>query len=301
MKLEVGEIIPGGYRLTERLGSLGWYISTWRARHPCGEEVVVKFYSTVVCDDYPEIHDLREKIHPLLPGLDRLVAARPTAGLAPWLSYSYDPDGHSLFLIRRYYATRLDQRFSPEGRSKGESTPSSELVAAFRQLAAALDDLCRFRGEDPAVAVHEDNLFTEGSLAMLADYGCSDLQRVVENGYGGPRPVDERQLKRAGEYFFLERTGGDAQEKAQSALAAAYFRVRSGRRVFGDSSDSGKTDVCRTIGEAIDRVLAYMSTKRLELSLLRHRGERAAVARALAIDPRERFRSCVEFADCLPS
>jgi hypothetical protein len=301
MKLETGSSIPGGLLLTEQLSTVGWYISTWRARGPCDQEVVVKFHYTVVSDDYPNIIDLRDEINPLCPRLDRLVAAPATPGLAPWLRYSYAPDSAYLFLVRPYYATRLNERFAPGTEIERDGTPKRELVVAFQQLAEGVDGLCRLPDEDPAPAVHADNLFVEGSQAVLADYGCWDLQQTVENGYVGPRPVNYCQLKRAAISVFLQRTGGDIQEKAQSALAAAYFRVRTGRSVFGDCCKEGKTNTVETLAEAYKQVGAYLSSQVLDLGILPHAGERAALARALAINPRERFRSCVEFVQCLPS
>src|SRR5262245_45622855 len=119
MALDIGSTLPGDYRLTEKLDSVGWYIHTWRAHDARGQEMIVKLHCTVVSDDYPGINDLRDKIEPLLPRIDRLVAAPAVRGLAPWLSYSYDPNGGYLFLVRRYYAARLDETFSPRSDTPG--------------------------------------------------------------------------------------------------------------------------------------------------------------------------------------
>src|SRR5437868_7119466 len=191
MRRWILERLPEGCRLTEKLGSVGWYISTWRARDPLDRDVVLRVHCTVVSDDYPSFHDLRDQIAPLCPGLERLVRAPATPGLAPWLGYTYHPDKAYLVLVRTYYDTRLAERFSSP--NVAGDRPAPELVAAFWPLAEGVDALCQQPGQDPAIAIHEGNLFLDGSRAVLEDFGCWDLERVIEDGYAGPRPANGRE------------------------------------------------------------------------------------------------------------
>ena len=139
----------------------------------------------------------------------------------------------------------------------------------------------------------------DGPRAVIADYECSALRKTIENGYDGPRTVGNRELRNFGEDSFPLMTSGSAIEKTQAALAATYYRVRTGRSVFGGLSEEEPSH--SALCDAHHRVRAYLSSRSLDLSLLSHAGERAALARALAVDPGERFSSCVEFVKCLAS
>src|SRR5262245_20902732 len=225
MNLEVGSSIPGGYRLTESLGTVGWFISTWRARDAHGDDVVLRFHHTRVADENGPTHDLREKVGPLCPRFDRVMKAPTSGGLAPWLRYAYDPDEGYLFMVRRFYNSRLDMRFLPARAGEG-GAPRKGLLTAFQQLAEGLDALCQHQVPFSPYAIHQDNMFLVGTQAVLVDYGCEELKGMIETGYAGTRPADPRVQKRAVELVFLGRIAGSDQERAQAALAAAYFRIR---------------------------------------------------------------------------
>jgi hypothetical protein len=300
IKIESGSDIPGGYRMIEKLGSIGFYINTWRAQDSNGQEVIVRFHWTAVHhDDFSPGPDMRDKISQFVVQFERIINAPATVGLAPWLRYSCNPDDGYIFLVRQYYPTKLHERFGSISEIT-DITQRDELLTALKQLAEGLDNLYA-KEKSITVDVHEDNLFVDGLQTVITDYGCPALRDLIETSYDGPRPLTVRNFTN-GQFVFLELTGGNVIEKAQAALAAIYYRLRLGQSVFGDFTEEAKTtNVIQCLMKARERVQAYLHTQQLELGNLLLPAEHSAIIRALAIKPTERFRSCAEFVQSLAS
>src|SRR5262249_13786473 len=154
----------------------------------------------------------------------------------------------------------------------------------FQQAARGIDFLNEARhvlepGARPTAIQHGDikpqNLLLVGSLCKVGDFGL--LRRLAATAsqktgsmtvaYAPPEVIERQPSQRSDQY----------------ALAVSWCQLRSGRLPFE--------------GEPV-QVIAGHLYRPPELSML-PAGERAAVARALAKKPAERWPSCREFVEAL--
>ena len=277
----------GSDRLTERLGQFCCYVATWRAVGPDRHEKVLRVLRSQVRDDYCAPTDItldlaqvcRHQVEPL-----RGAPASPS--IAEWGAIHYD--GAALVLARPYYRQRLTD-WLEENRER-QAKPAA-LAEMLLPLARSLDQLT-VAFPNVTSRIVSNNLFWEGGRAVLTDYGMEPLKGIVERAYRGPRPSD---FEDALSWKIDLRESVAA--RAQLDLAMLYFRLRAGRHLFDCLANATVTQ--QRLFAGITAVHAYLRCGDIDLSLLATTSERAAVTRALARAPRERFPSCEAFVRAL--
>lgn len=169
-------------------------------------------------------------------------------------------------------------------RRRGVPMPLDEALAILRPLASALDYA---HGEH---VLHRDvkpaNVKVDGSRVQLLDFGLaaevrSSMSRVSLRGHAGSSGTPA--------YMAPEQWEARRQSAAtdQYSLAVMAYEMLSGYRPFDtDNMELLKSAVLTRAPEEIEGVPAYVN---------------AALQKALAKNPKERFASCTEFVDAIAS
>jgi hypothetical protein len=274
-----------------RCGSFG--VATWHVCDASARDCVMRRQRTFVSDDYGGETDYWERVAPLRARLERLPTLPELPGIAPWLAYRNDMRARRVVLIRGYYATKFAQCFPAAITADAEGRPNPDFVTAFREIARGIDALDEILGEALDLSLHLDNLFMEETHAFLADFGVRALARAIDEWDYGPRSFAPGSVENPMTYLdegYLPRSTPIAD--AQFLLAATYFQARTGRPIFPVDTSSNILVRLQSLDE---QCKAYLQGARLNLDLIPTRPERDAIAKALAVNPKQRFSSCTEF------
>jgi formylglycine-generating enzyme required for sulfatase activity len=268
-----GRIKPGdetvpGYILVERIGK-GGFGEVWTARGPSGFRVALKFVpcgGVVGKAETRSLNIIKELRHPNLVSVfgawrkdDLIVIAMELAERSVW------------------------DRFLEVVAAGLPGIPRSELFEYMRQAALALDYLNaprhRLGGAQDAGVQHRDikpqNLLLSGGGVKVADLGLARLVRDGETSHTGNLTVAY-----AAPEFFEGRT---TRWSDQYSLGVTYCLLRGGRPPFtGDLAE----------------VMAGHLHRPPDLTMVPEE-ERAAVAKALAKVPEQRWPMCLDFVESL--
>jgi hypothetical protein len=253
-----------GYRLLERIGH-GQFGEVYRALAPGGVEVAIKrIFRTL--DDETSQRELQAQ------------------ELLKQLHHCFLLDTHSfwsledrLIIVMQMAEGSLKDRFKACAKEGKTGIPAKELVGYVRDAAEALDYL----HEQQPPLVHRDikpqNILLLKGHAKVADFG---LVRLLERDLvagtlcGTPLYMPPETLGKTP----LTSVHGD-----QYSLAVTYFEMRLGRPLF-------------TGGQ--HQVWMQHLQETPDLSGLPE-AEQAALNRALAKDPNQRYPNCLAFAEAL--
>jgi hypothetical protein len=254
---------PGeGYQLLERIGN-GQFGEVYRAHAPGGVVVAVKRILRSMNDESSRrelkaMEQLRELRHPFL-----------------LQTHNYYALEDRLIIVMELADGSLLDRFK-ECRAEGmEGIPVDELLSYFGEAAEALDYL---RGQKLS---HRDikpqNLLHLKGHAKVADFGLARIQQQTldhtVNVGGTPA------------YMPPEMWRGDVSVHSdQYSLAATWYEMRTGRRLFSANSHA--------------ELLMQHLTQPPDVSGVPE-AEQAVLLRALAKEPDQRFPSCVAFVQAL--
>ncbi len=262
------EPIPG-YKLVERLGG-GGFGEVWKAEAPGGLEKAIKFvYGDLhssedsdgarACQELKALSRVKSVHHPYLLSLERFDII----------------DGQLIIVMELAHRTLWD-RFR-ECRSQGlPGIPREELLVYIRETAEALD-LMNIQFQLQHLDIKPQNLFLVFNHIKVADFGLvKDLgDMAAATVTGGVTPVYA-----APETF----DGWLSRFSDQYSLAIVYHELLTGHRPFA--------------GSTMRQLVLQHLQGDPDLSSLPV-GDRAAVKRALAKNPDDRFATCVEFVQAL--
>ncbi len=265
------EPIPG-YRLLELLGR-GGYGEVWKCTAPGGLTKAIKFVapgdsiSDDICAATQELQALehiKQIRHPFLLSIERVEVIEGEVMIVMELA---DRSLHDLL-----HDYRKDGKVG---------IPRGELINYFRDVAEALDLLNLEHGLQH-LDVKPRNLFLVGRHVKVADFGL--VNSLAERYGNNPEKVQQQGVATpvySSPESFLGRI---TLFSDQYSLAVSYCELLTGAPPF-----SGKNY----------RQLALQHTgTEPDLSQLPEH-DRAAVARSLAKEPGNRFRSCLDFIRAL--
>jgi eukaryotic-like serine/threonine-protein kinase len=260
------EPIPG-YRLIERLGR-GGYGEVWKAEAPGGMHKAIKF----VFGDMEGAGDDGKAAEQEFRSLHRVKTIRHPFILS--LERFEVIDGQ-LVIVMELADRNLWDRFTECVTAGHAGIPRTELLSYLDEAAEALD-LMNLHHQIQHLDVKPQNLFLVHRHVKVADFGLAkDMEGARANLTGGLTPV----------YASPETFDGWlSQYSDQYSLAIVYQEMLTGRRPFNGTS-------------ARQLVLQHMAGTP-DLAPLPSE-DRAAVARALAKKPDERFTSCTNFVRAL--
>ena len=251
-----------GYTLRERIGS-GGYGEVWRAEAPGGLAKAVKFV-------YGCLDERRAACE--FKALHRIKEVRHPFLLS--LERIEVVDGQ-LVIVTELADQSLQDRFE-ESRAAGQpGIPRDELLGYLRDAADALDFMSAKHGLQH-LDIKPENLLIVGGRMKVADFGLvKDLEDVSVSLVGGMTPDYA-----APEVF----DGRPSPHSDQYSLAIVYQEMLTGVLPF-----PGKTPA---------QLAAQHLNSRPRLLPLPAR-DHAAVAKALAKSPEQRFPSCRAMVDAL--
>jgi serine/threonine protein kinase len=261
------EIIPG-YTLIERLGG-GGFGEVWKVLAPGGLHKAVK----VVHGDMDTIGEESERADQELRALKRVITVRHPYILS---LERFDIIEGRLLIVMELADRNLWDRFK-ECRSQGlPGIPREELLGYMEETAEALD-LMNGEYQLQHLDIKPQNLFLVYNHIKVADFGLvKDLKdRVAATITGGVTPV----------YAAPETFDGWVSRYCdQYSLAIVYQELLTGKRPF--SGNNVHQLVMQHVQEApnLDALPPF---------------DRAAIGKALAKIPEERFGTCLELVRTL--
>jgi len=268
--LEAGAEPVPGYRLVGRLGR-GGCGEVWKATGPGGFELALKFVCLAEPVGQPElraIQIIKDVRHPHL-----------LATFGAWQV------GRYLIIAMELAERTLLDRFREAAGQGFPGIPAPEIHEHFLDAARGLDYLNEPRhpsgGTEPVGIQHRDvkpqNLLLVGGSVKVADFGLARILEHTQTSHTGSMTPAY-----AAPEFFKKQTSSQSD---QYSLAVTYCHLRGGRLPF-------------TGGMA--EIMAGHLLEPPDLTMLPE-GEREAVARALAKEPRDRWGSCRALVDALRS
>src|SRR4029079_6701065 len=261
--IQACDIVLPGYVISERIGS-GGYAEVWRAEAPGGIEKAVKIVYGYHNDEFAaqELKSL-ERIkgvrHPFLLSLER-----------------FEVVNGRLAILTELADMSLDQRLSQCQAGGLPGIPRAELLRYMSDAAEALDFLSQ-RHNLLHLDIKPENLLISGDHIKVADFGLvKELATRTQNSlvsgmtptYAAPEIFDDEPSAQSDQY----------------SLAIVYQQMLVGTLPFPG----------RTAAQ-----LAKQHTQSEPQLISLPADDRAAVARALAKKPTDRFPSCSAFVDAL--
>jgi serine/threonine protein kinase len=266
LRLEkLAEPIPG-YKLLERLGR-GGFGEVWKAEAPGGLVKAIKVVSGDLGNKQPGSAAAQE-----LQALNRVKTIRHPFLLS---LERVDIVQGQLVIVMELADRDLRSRYK-ECKAQGlPGIPRDELLRYIEEAAEALD-LMNIQHGLQHLDIKPQNLFLVYNHVKIADFGLvKDLNNMKANGEEGFTP----------EYTPPERArNGVSRSSDQYSLAIVYQELLTGRLPFvaGDPR----------------QLLKQHLTQPPDVSPLPP-GDRAAIARALAKMPNDRFPTCLELVRAL--
>jgi hypothetical protein len=263
------EPIPG-YVLVEPLGR-GGFGEVWKCVAPGGIEKAIKFVAGSDPDDglagdgaqlsqeFEAFQQVKAIRHPYLLCLERVELV-----------------GNELVMVMGLADMQLGDRFQECRRAGLPGIPRDELLGYLREAAEALDVIGTRHGLQH-LDVKPQNLFLTAGHVQVGDYG------LVSKLDGGTANGKNRGL--TPKYAAPEVLRGQVHARSdQYSLALVYFELLTGGFPF--------------TGRNPQQMMVQHACTAPELGALPP-GDRAAVARALAKNPEQRFPSCRDFVAAL--
>jgi formylglycine-generating enzyme required for sulfatase activity/tRNA A-37 threonylcarbamoyl transferase component Bud32 len=237
----------------------GGFGQVWKARDPEGYELALKF---IRLDERTGAAEVR--------ALDVMKNIRHPHLLSVFRVWRL---GNHLIIAMELGDRTLYQRLLDAEREGQPGIPRHELVEYLREAAKGLDHLHSLGVQHRDVK--PQNFLLVGGSVKVADFG---LAKVVEAGLasnsGSMTPAY------AAPEFFQGRTNDNSD---QYSLAVSYCQLRGGRLPFN--------------GNATEMLYGHLQGEP-DLSMLAQ-AEQAAVGRALAKKPEDRYPSCKAFAEAV--
>jgi len=257
-----------GYRLIERLGG-GGFGEVWKAEAPGGIFKAIKFvYGNLQSGD----DDDNARAQQEFKALKRVQSVRHPFILS---LERYDKIDDQLVIVMELADRTLWDRFVECRKSGHEGIPRAELIAYIRDTAEALDFM-NSEYQLQHLDIKPQNLFLVHNHVKVADFGLvKDLEGVAATVTGGVTPVYA-----APETF----DGWISRFSDQYSLAIVYQELLTGKRPFA--------------GTTMRQLVMQHLQAKPDLSSL-PAADRAAMARALAKNPDERFPTCTQFISTL--
>jgi serine/threonine protein kinase len=265
------EPLPG-YRLLEPLGK-GGFGEVWKCEAPGGLVKAIKFVAGHSCEigddgngadqEFRALQHIKSIRHPYLLSMDRIEVV----------------DGDLLIVMELADSSLHDLQV--EYRHKGNpGIPRDELLGYLREAAEILD-LMNQQHQLQHLDVKPRNLFLVSRHLKLADFGL--VNSVAERS--GDKPAEPQHNSITPAYASPESFHGKiSQASDQYSLAVAYHEMLTGKMIFKGRNFAQL---------ALQHFQAVPDLSALPES------DRAAVARALAKEPTDRFPSCTAFVQAL--
>jgi eukaryotic-like serine/threonine-protein kinase len=257
------EPIPG-YRLIEPLGT-GGFGEVWKCEVPGGLFKAIKFVFGNMNDldgdaakaeqEYKALERVKAIRHPFVCSMDRIEVV----------------DGE-LLIVMELADRSLHDLFEEYKRQGRPGIPRELLLGFLSDAAEGLDHLIE-KHNLQHLDVKPKNLFLIGDRVKVADFGLvRNIERASSAGVmGGITPV----------YAAPETFGNKVSKQSdQYSLAIVYVELLTGEKPFR--------------GKNIRQLAMQHMTEPPDLTRLPE-ADRAAVARALAKNPEDRFASCGQF------
>ncbi len=261
------EIIPG-YTLIERLGG-GGFGEVWKALAPGGLHKAIK----IVHGDMDTIGEESERADQELRALKRVITVRHPYILS---LERFDIIEGRLLIVMELADRNLWDRFKECRGQHLPGIPREELLGYMEETAEALD-LMNGEYQLQHLDIKPQNLFLVYNHVKVADFGLvKDLKdRVAATITGGVTPV----------YAAPETFDGWVSRYCdQYSLAIVYQELLTGKRPFS--------------GNNVHQLVMQHVQEAPNLDALPP-ADRAAIGRALAKVPEERFGTCLELVRAL--
>ncbi len=267
-KLAGQEPLPG-YRLLEPLGR-GGFGEVWKAEAPGGLHKAIKFVADTNSGNADDDASLRQEFeafervkrirHPFLLMLERVELL---------------PD--DLVMVMELADHQLQDRFNECLAAGHPGVPRDELLGYLADAAEVLDLLSVQHGLQH-LDIKPANLFLVCGRVKVGDFGLARRHELTVSTPGSNRGLTPK-------YVAPEILHGRVDPRSdQYCLALVYFEMLTGRFPYPAKSPQ-------------QMMLAHAASAP-DLGPLPE-GDRAAVAKALAKAPTDRFRTCLEFVHAL--